>query len=142
MKESLGYKFLNKKTNQFALIDPDLDPSDHTMQIKNSYSYGIEPDNGLFTCIFTCMFTQEDKIIMKIETQATYQLNEASMKSFLKRDKFVMPTEVVRHFTSMLYGATRGILVCKLEGTRYASFVLPPVNLGETINKPLELSPN
>ncbi len=139
MKESLGYKFLNIKTNQFALIDPDLDQNDNVMQIKNSYSYGIEPDNGMFECIHSCTFLHGDKIIMKIETQATYQLNEASMKSFLKGDKFVMPTEVVKHFTSMLYGATRGILVCKLEGTRYANFVLPPINLGETINKPLEL---
>ncbi len=142
MKEQLGYKFLNIKTNQFALIDPEVDMKDRTMQIKNSYSYGIESDKGIFTCILSCTFSLEDKIIMKIETQATYQLNEASMKCFLKGNKFVMPTEIVKHFTSMLYGATRGILVCKLEGTKFANLILPPVNLGETIDKPLELSLN
>lgn len=142
MKEPLGYKFLNIKTNQFALIDSDLDMNGHTMQVKNSYSYGIEPDNGIFTCILSCTFSLGDKIIIKIETQANYQLNEASMKYFIKEGKFVMPTEIVKHFTSMLYGATRGILVCKLEGTKFANLILPPVNLGETIDKPLELSLN
>ena len=139
MKEPLGYKFLNIKTNQFAIIDINLDKTDHTLQIKNSYSYGIEPDSGIFTCIHSCTYSQEDKVLMKIENQAIYQLNEASMKYFIKGDKFTMPTEVVKHFTSMLYGATRGILVCKLEGTKLASVILPPTDLGETITTPLEL---
>ncbi len=140
MKESAGYKFLNIKINQFAFFDPDLERDDNELQVKNSYSYGIEPENGLFTCILTCIFSYQEKIIMKIETQATYQLNEPSMKSFVKGGEFIMPIEVVKHFTSMLYGATRGILVCKLEGTKFASMILPPVNLGKTINKPLVLT--
>lgn len=139
MKELPGYKFLNIKTNQFALIDTDSDKVGSTLQIKNSYSYGIEPENGEFTCILSCTFSHEDKIFMKIETQALYQLNEASMKHFLKGDRFIMPVEIVKQFTSMLYGATRGILVCKLEGTKFTSLILPPINLGDTIDKPLEL---
>lgn len=142
MKESLGYKFLNIKTNQFALLDTDIEKIGNTLQVKNSYSYGIEPETGIFTCILSCTYSHDDSILMKIETQAIYQLNEVSMKRFLKGDHFIMPTEVVKHFTSMLYGATRGILVCKLEGTKFASIILPPLDLGKTINKPLELPLN
>jgi len=140
MNETPEYKFLNIKTNQFAFLDSDYNKDCDELQIKNSYSYGINKDNGVFLCVHSCSFMQDDKTIMKIETQATFQLNEASMKIFIKGDNFVMPTNVVKHFTSMLYGATRGILVCKLEGTRFASLVLPPVNLAETITKPLSIS--
>ena len=123
-------------------MDADIDKIGNTLQIKNSYSYGIEPETGKFTCIISIILSQEDKMIVKIETQALYQLNEASMKRFIKGNKFVMPTEAVKHFTSMLYGATRGILVCKLEGTKFASVILPPINLEEIINRPLELPLN
>ena len=74
---------------------------------------------------------------MKIETEALYQLMDVAIGEFVKDNTLVMPSKAVRYFTSMLYGATRGILACKLEGTPLASIVLPPDNLDKIITNPL-----
>ncbi len=140
MNTAPGYRFLNIKTLQFAFFDSNLDVKNDEMQIANSYSYGVDPETSLFTCILSIEMKQEEKIIVKIETQATFYLNEASMKTFLKDKTFEMPVNIVLDLTSMLYGATRGILVCKLEGTRMSSFVLPPVSLNQVIKTPLTIN--
>lgn len=140
MNESLLYRFISIKTNQFALLDESSCICDGTIQIQNGYSYSIDTETGIFTCIFTCIYGHEEKMLMKIETQASYLLNEACMKQFVKDGKFTMPAKTVAHFTSMLYGATRGIMVCKLEGSPLANVILPPIDMNVVIDKPLIMS--
>lgn len=137
MKDGKSYKFLGIRTTQFAYFDENLDANNAELKVISSYSYGVDEKDGNFICIMTCRYDQGEKPVMKIDTEAQFKLNEACMKAYLKGKEFEMPQVVVRHFTSMLYGATRGILSCKLEGTRLASFVLPPTNLAEVITSPL-----
>ncbi len=137
MKEEKGYKFVGIRTTQFAYFDENLDTNNTELKVSTSYSYGVNEKDGSFLCAMTCRYDQGEKPVMKIDTEAQFLLNNACMKEYIKGKEFELPREVVCNFTSMLYGATRGILSCKLEGTRLVGFVLPPTNLADVITSPL-----
>lgn len=142
MKISCAYRFLNIKINQFAYFEENFDRHNHELNLARSYSYGIDAGSGRFRCVISLNYTQKKKPVMKIETEAVYQLMEEDMTRLIKDNMFHMPPQTVRYFTSMLYGATRGILVCKLEGTPLANIILPPDNLESTIDRPLVIPIN
>lgn len=142
MEIPCAYRFLNIKINQFAYFDENFDRQNHELNIARSYSYGIDANTGHFQCVMSLTYTQNEKPVMKIETEAVYQLTEEGMERLINDNMFQMPPQTVRYFTSMLYGATRGILVCKLEGTPLVNIILPPDNLESTIDRPLVIPIN
>lgn len=133
------YRILNIRTKQFAVFESDFSAEDPDLEVNNSCSYGIDVEPGNFHCVITITYSQNGKPVLKIETEAVFQLGKESMSSFLKGKSFEMPVSTVRYFTDMLYGATRGILVCKLEGTKLVNIILPPVNWTEVIDRPLTI---
>ena len=140
MDKTIGYRILNIRTLQFATFDSSFDPLEMELRIDTSCSYKINPDKRQFICEIATDFLQKDLPIIKINTQATFELNEEGFRQFTNDKEFIMPDESVRYFTSILYGATRGILVCKLEGTEFRNFILPPIDLTATINHPLHIN--
>lgn len=132
-----AYRFLNIKINQFACFEENFDRQIPELNVSGTYSYGFDLTTGHFRCLASITYSQCDKIVMKIETEALYQLMDVAIGEFVKGNTLIMPSEAVRYFTSMLYGATRGILACKLESTPLASIVLPPDNLDKIITNPL-----
>ncbi|MDE6668934.1 MAG: hypothetical protein K2K26_04520 [Muribaculaceae bacterium] len=139
MNKTIGYRILNIRTIQFATFDSSFDPLETELRIDTSCSYKVNPEKRYFICEIATDFLQKDIPIIRIATQATFELNEEGFSQFTDDKEFIMPDESVRYFTSILYGATRGILVCKLEGTEFRKFILPPVNLTETIDHPLHI---
>ncbi len=140
MNKTVGYRILNIRTLQFATFDSSFDPLETELRIDTFCSYKVNPEKRHFTCEIATEFLQKGITVIKINTQATFELNEEGFSQFIKGKEFVMPDESVRYFTSILYGATRGILVCKLEGTKFCDFILPPVDLSATINHPLHIN--
>ena len=137
--ENIGYKIVDIKVLQFAIITEQLD-SDSTIfdwNMKTSYSFGVEPTQRLFFCVLEILISKDEHPLIKIETQASFELYEGNFHRFIKKDGFHMPTSDVCHFTSMLYGATRGILVSKLESTSLKHIILPPINMRDVVTHPL-----
>ena len=137
---NISYKFLDLRTLEFAYFDENLNGDEGRMEIKTSFGYGVDASTHRLSCMLEVMYSIEDRPVMKIKTGATYELDAESFGSFVKGETFEMPVEPVRHFSSMLYGATRGILSCKLEGTRLQQMILPPRNLDTTIAEPLHIA--
>lgn len=136
---NISYKFLDLRTLEFAYFDDNLNVEEGRMEIKTSFGYGADAATRRLSCTLDVLYSIEEKPVMKIKTGATYELDAESFGSFVKGDTFEMPVEPVRHFSSLLYGATRGILSCKLEGTRLQQMLLPPRNLDKTIATPLRI---
>ena len=137
--EKIGYRILNIQTNQFATFpmpaETGLNMSD--LSLNTSFSYGISPEERVFTCKLEIIVRYVDSMILKIETQATYLLHEDYVKELIENCQFKMSELDVQYFTRILYGATRGILLCKLEDTTLRNFILPPINLHLIITHPL-----
>lgn len=136
-----GYKIVDIQTIQFATFNvPDVSDTDmERFGMHTSYSYGIDTTQNLFSCKLEILIQVVERPVIKIETQATYELSEKTFLKLIDRDCFNMPVVDVSHFTSILYGATRGILVCKLENSPLRQIILPPINLHDVITHPLRI---
>ena len=139
--EKIGYRILNIQTNQFATFPMPAEAGliMSNLNLNTSFSYGIAHSDRVFTCKLEILLGYEDSPLLKIETQATYLLHEDYFKELIENGQFRMPVLDVENFSSILYGATRGILLCKLENTAIKSFILPPINLYQIITHPLNI---
>lgn len=135
----IEYSIEEIKTNQFALFDSELDPTKVRKSITTEFKYGIKTEEKTLLSIIDILYSYNDSPVLKIQTQAIFKFKEDAYKSFLKGEEFVMSTEHVRFFTSLLFDSTRGILVCKLESTKFNDFILPVIDLGEIIKTPLKI---
>lgn len=137
--EKIGYRILDIQTNQFATFPMSADTglNLNNLSLNTSFSYGITPVERVFTSKLEIFVVCEDSPILKIETQATFLLHEDYFKGLIENSKFLMTAWEVENFTNILYGATRGILLCKLENTALRTFILPPINLHQIITHPL-----
>lgn len=140
-KHPIEYSILDISTIQFATLVISTEPAVKIEQLRlnTSFSYGVDISRNLFTCKLDILAYNGESPLFKIETQASYRLSQESIDHYINGNIFSMPVSDVSHFTSILYGATRGILVCKLEDTSIRHFVLPPIGLKEIITRPLNI---
>ena len=135
-----GYRIVDIQTLQFATFETSYRPEIEELNVTSAYSYGVDSSSRLFICAMSVSFFQEGNIIVKIDSQVVFQFNESAFNSFVSDNKFIMDEKAVGHFTSILYGATRGILASKLEETSLRKIILPPVELDQLIDRPLEIT--
>lgn len=134
------FRIIGIKTKQFAVFESNFNREQPTLDIDNRFSYGIDLDPRQFHCMISSTLSQNMMPVIKIETEGVFQLGMDSIDSYLKDNVFEMPEPFVRYFTDMVYGAMRGILVCKLEDTQLSDVILPPVNWNDVIDRPLSIS--
>lgn len=134
------FRIIGIKTKQFAAFESNFNRDQPELNIDNGFSYGIDLESSQFHCMISITLSQNTRPVIKIETEGVFQLDKESIDSFLQDNVFEMPEPIVRYFTDMVYGAMRGILVCKLEDTQLSDVILPPVNWNEVIDRPLSIS--
>ncbi|MDE5886623.1 MAG: hypothetical protein K2G90_04495 [Muribaculaceae bacterium] len=140
MEKTVNFRIADITTSQFAIFESDFNPGIGEVEMDSNYSYGIIPEQRLFISTLSISFYQKEKVIIKIETNLAFELDEQSFASFIKGDKFIMETDKLRVFTSLLYGATRGILAAKLENTPLKTVILPLVDIDTITTYPLEIN--
>lgn len=107
--------------------------------MDTKWAYGIDiPQKRVKAMLDVTIFLSELPFI-KIATEATYELSTQCFNSFMTSKSFILPVETVIHFSSEVYGTTRGILLCKLEDAGKSKFILPPIDLSGVISEPLEV---
>lgn len=139
MKE-LEYRIANLSTLQYATFEAVFDPEIKEMKIESTYSYGIQVDGCLFAIKMETVFSQNENIVVKIETEMVFQFNQEGFESFIGDNNFIMSEEYVRDFTSMLYSSTRGILASKTEYSAFPKLILPPISMDNIVKSPLKIS--
>ena len=140
--EALEYRILDISTTQFAVFMSEAEAilDMDQLNMNSSFSYGVDAAEKLFSSKIDIVVYGKDNVpILKIETRATYKLAEEALKRMIEGASFCMAVHDVMHFTSILYGATRGILTCKLEETSLKHFILPPIDLTKIITRPLNI---
>ena len=140
MENKLNFRIADITTSQFATFESDFNPGIGEVDMDSNYSYGIIPEQSLFIATLSVSFFQKEKVVIKIETNLAFELSNETFESFIKDDKFIMATDKLRVFTSLLYTTTRGILAAKLENTRMKNVILPLLDIDTIMTHPLEIN--
>ena len=72
---------------------------------------------------------------MKIDLNNYFEIASESISNLMQEEKLVFSPPILVQFASLGYGAIRGIMYTKTMGTALSTFILPPIYLGNMIDK-------
>ena len=134
MAETIGFLLNKIVTEQFAVIESAFKDGDDVQFGINS-KYGIFDDEKVLSVFIAPAFYQNKQPFLVLEVICHFEIEESAWNEFLNKDKskLTFPLNFVRHVTMLAVGTARGILHAKTENTPFNEFILPTINLNETI---------
>lgn len=133
-KDTIRFNWAKILTEEFAVLGTN---ANSNLEANILYGFGflyVEAENTLVVR-FRCTYQERGNTLLTITTAAFFTLKEEDWNNIFDQETKVLhlPVNAAQHFASLLASTTRGILHAKLEGSIYAGFILPPMNVSEAI---------
>lgn len=135
MKEkTIGFLLEGIKTEQFAIFKENYTLNEE-IELKTEFEFKLDQNNKKIGVFVNFEFLQNAKTFIKIVTSCHFKINDDSWKNFIdkKDNQFIISKGFITHLAMISVGTTRGILYAKTEGTDFAKFIIPTINLSELI---------
>ncbi len=134
--EIIPYRISKIKTLQFAIFpDKYVNGKEVGIEVKFNFSHNRELDS--IRCIALFKYIQTELLLIS-ETECIFDIAPEGVEKLKKEGE--IPVQFLRYMGTIVTGTVRGIIHSKTEGTVINSIVLPPINLVNTIKKPMRIS--
>ncbi len=130
----IGFKLKGIKTEQFAVFEENYTSKKETdlsteLQFKLDYA---KKQIGVF---LDFEFIQSKKTFIKILISCHFTISDESWDNFENTEnaQVIIPKGFLTHLAMITTGTTRGALFAKTEGTPFAKFIIPTLDLTKLI---------
>lgn len=133
---SVGFILHGIKTEQFAVFEENYSPKKETA-LNTQLQFRLNRENRQIGSFLGLEFVQGKKVFMKIVVSCHFRIQEDSWQSFLKPQKalIIVPKGFLAHLAMITTGTSRGILFEKTQGSVFAKFIVPTLNVVDMIPK-------
>lgn len=134
--EQLYYKYAKMELEQFAIFEENLPEKLEEVQSQMQAQFSYDKEQDVLCCKIVVTLTDSEKNLMKADMCSYFAFRKDSMEQIRNEaGHIVFVPQVLTQFASLNYGALRGILFLKTQGTQLANYILPPVFFGQIIDK-------
>jgi hypothetical protein len=122
------------KTEQFALLEANCNLKKEA-ELATEIQFKLDQTNKQIGVFLGFEFLQRKKVFLKIVVSCHFKIQEESWNTniILKENKLIVPKDLLAHLAMITVGTSRGILFAKTEGTVFAKFIIPTINVAEMI---------
>lgn len=112
------------------------------LQLSTSFEFNVNLEGHLILCKSTYSYKAGEKILMKIELDCYFKVEEECFNSLIKDGILTINQEMLQYMASIAVGTARGEIHarCQLAGSKLQNVVLPPINLTKIITSPSEFT--
>jgi hypothetical protein len=141
-KQNIKFAIRGLKTGQFSLFPENLQGSS-TNDPKMELKVGFKADKnkrmvGAFNLV---TFEQEGKPLARLEVSCHFKISRLSWDKLITNDQVMnFPGTFLAHLAAITFGAARGILHARTDGTPLNDLLLPLVNFNEIVGNEVEIS--
>jgi hypothetical protein len=130
----IGFAIQGIKTEQFALLEANYNLKKEP-DLVTELQFKLDQTNKQIGVYIGFEFIQTKKVFMKIVVSCHFKIQEESWNTNLikKGNKQIVPKILLAHLAMITVGTSRGILFAKTEGTEFAKFIIPTINVAEMI---------
>lgn len=127
---------------QYATFEENFDETDTNFTTDTNLQFGCNFESNLISCIVAVSYKQKDKLILKIEANASFLLSgdTAERLTMENPSRMVLPQPLAVQFASLAYGTLRGIILAKTERSSMRNLLLPPCIMHNLIKEPIIFS--
>lgn len=135
--ENLYYRFKNVSVEQFATLSDSLSENS-SMDYETRFSFRYLKDESVLVSRTETALFQDKELKMKAVFDCAFEFKKESIVEITQEDgSIVFPRDVLIQLASLNYGTLRGVVLERTKGTAFASIFLPPLAVGEIIEKNL-----
>ncbi len=124
------------QTEQFAVFEEHYDAK-AKVALSHTIQFRLEeiPKQVIVSIAF--QFVQRKQTFLKIQVSCVFKIQDAAWGLLLEAHprEVRLPRTLIAHLALLTVGTTRGILFAKTEATPFSKFILPTLNLAETIQE-------
>ena len=135
MNEQIKYKYVKMEVEQFAMFEENIPLETNDVQFQTGVQFSFDKDNSILCSKVVVTISQDNNPIMKIDLNNYFEIASESISNLMQEEKLVFSPPILVQFASLGYGAIRGIMYTKTMGTALSTFILPPIYLGNMIDK-------
>lgn len=130
----IGFRVSDIKTDQFATFPEHYRP-EADIQLKTDLQFMLCGEEKSIAIVLGFAYEQESKVIVKIEVRCIFNVKPEDYEALCNNSthKITFPKHFAEHLSIISIGTTRGILFAKTEGTEFAKFILPTINVREMV---------
>lgn len=132
----VGFGLEGIKTEQFAIVEENYNPKkEKEIGLATELQFKLDQKNKKIAVFLGFEFGQPKKVFLKILVSCHFSIQEDSFKKFIqkKEAKIIVPKGFLAHIAMITTGTSRGILFDKTDGSPYAKFIVPMLNVKEMI---------
>lgn len=121
---------IKASVDQFALLSEKIEnPSALNLQMGLASGYSIENKTLAVRIKFEGVEDRQKDFILELTCIFQFE----SDTDFKKGNDIVISKELVAHLAMHTVGTARGVLICKMEGTQFASYILPTIDVTKLV---------
>jgi len=121
------------KTEQFAIIAEHFTPPE-PVELLSKIEFKLDLQQKRIGTFMSFEFHQNQKVFIKIACSCHFQIEPGSWDGLPQTESSItIPKPFLLHIATITTGTTRGVLSCKTEGTPFATFIIPTVDLTKMV---------
>lgn len=133
-REKIAFRIHRIETLQFAILIDTIDSEELT--ISSGFGFGIDPDDCLLRSTFKYEFQSEQKPALILEVAVDFAIEPESFSQNLKNEaNYIIPKHMANHLAMITVGTARGILHEKTNGTDLNKYLIPTIDITESIRE-------
>lgn len=134
--DQLLYKYAKIDLEQFAIFEENMSSPISEMTFENMVQFDYDKEHDALCCKLILTMMDGDKTLLRSVMCSYFLIAKESIKQITNdKAQLIFTPMVLVQFASLNYGSMRGALSVKCQNTPLADYVLPPIYLGQTIDK-------
>ncbi|AXJ02551.1 hypothetical protein CYPRO_3318 [Cyclonatronum proteinivorum] len=133
-KTALKFRIAGIRTDEFAILEENYNEKD-PIKLTSEINFGLLETEHVLGISLSIRFEQDSKPFIKLAVSLRFEMEEKSWALMVNKEKqeIIIPLDFASHMGVIAVGTMRGILYEKLTGSRFAHFILPPIDLTRLI---------
>ncbi len=134
--KTINFILIAIKTEQYAIFEENYVGKDD-FDILTSVGVAVYSEDKQIGVFLEIEYLQAEKVVLKIVVSCHFTINEESWLGLLDNEatNIILPRGFFGHLVEITFGAARGVLATKSEGTTFSTFILPIYDIDELIKE-------
>lgn len=135
MEGQVLYKYSKMEIEQFAMFEENYKQEIQEVQFQTEAQFSFDKGNSVLCSKIVVNMSAVEKPLVKAELKSYFNIQPESIAILTQDGKILFPPQLLVQFASLCYGAMRGVIFTKTQGSVLSNYVLPPVYFSNLIDK-------
>ncbi|MGV0854825.1 hypothetical protein ACTS9E_04425 [Empedobacter brevis] len=130
---------ISGKIEEFATFDNDKFKDIDDIIVENGIGIKFNFKDHIIAVTYTLLYKIEDNAIVKLKTRHEFDFGEDSWSKFYTEDRFIIEHSVLKYIGDLSIDSSRGMLITKLNDTKYKELIIPLIQIENIIDEGIDL---